>query len=210
MPRATATSNTDREKRASAVCTGARRVRNLEGAMQRLLRLIERISESSGKITAWLVVPLILATVWDVFARYVLNAPTEWAYEVAYMMMGTHALLGMAFTLRHAGHIRIDVFSQRFSQGTKAIIDLVGYLFFVLPCLCWVTWALWDYWVKALRTHELSGQSSWNPVIWPFKLVFFVAFVLLSLQIVAEIIKAVQYLSGSRMSYEGQAAVEPQ
>ena len=73
-----------------------------------------------------------------------------------------------------------------------------------------VTWSLWDYWTKALRTAEQSGQSAWNPVIWPFKLVFFIAFVLLALQVFAEMIKAVQYLAGRRASYEGQAATEPQ
>jgi len=170
-----------------------------------LLALIERVSGFSGKATAWLVAPLILATVYDVAARYLFNAPTQWAYEVGYMMMGAHALLGMAFTLREGGHIRIDAFTQRFSQTTKALIDLVGYVVFLLPCLVWITWSLWDYWMKALTTHELSGQSAWNPVIWPFKLIFFVAFALLVLQVLAEVIKAVQYLSGKRASYEGGA-----
>jgi TRAP-type mannitol/chloroaromatic compound transport system permease small subunit len=177
--------------------------------MSVLLRLIERLSGASGMLTAWLVAPLIAAAVWDVFARYVMNAPTEWAYEIGYMAMGAHALLGMAFTLRESGHIRIDAFSQAFSPTTKALIDLVGYTFFVLPCLVWMTWALWDYWTKALVSHELSGQSAWNPVIWPFKLVFFVAFVLLTLQIVAEIIKAFQYLRGRRPSYGESGTVEP-
>ncbi len=177
--------------------------------MQMVVRVIERISGLSGQFIAWLVVPLIAATVWDVFARYVFNAPTVWAYEVGYMVMGTHALIGMAFTLREAGHIRIDFFSHSFSQTTKAVIDLIGYLV-VLPCLTWVTWSLWDYWTKALRTGELSGQSAWNPPVWPFKLVFFVAFVLLVLQIIAEVIKAIEYLAGRRASYEGDAAVEPQ
>jgi TRAP-type mannitol/chloroaromatic compound transport system permease small subunit len=176
--------------------------------MGRLLLLIERLSGFTGKTTAWLVVPLIAATTYDVAARYVFNAPTEWAYEVAYMAMGAHALLGMAFTLREGGHIRIDAFTQKFSQTAKAVIDLVGYLVFVLPCLVWVTWSLWAYWVKALRTNELSGQSAWNPVIWPFKLVFFVAFVLLVLQILAEIIKAILYLAGRRPRYEGDAPAE--
>jgi TRAP-type mannitol/chloroaromatic compound transport system permease small subunit len=174
--------------------------------MRGLLSLIERLSGFSGKTTAWLVMPLIAATVYDVAARYLFNAPTQWAYEVGYMMMGAHALLGMAFTLREGGHIRIDAFTQRFSQTTKAIVDLVGYSVFVLPCLIWVTWSLWDYWRKAFTTHELSGQSAWNPVIWPFKLIFFVAFLLLVLQIVAEIVKALQYLSGQRTSYEEGAA----
>jgi len=172
--------------------------------MGALLRAIERISGVSGETTAWLVVPLILATTYDVIARYAFNAPTEWAYEVGYMVMGAHALLGMAYTLREGGHIRIDAFTQRFSQTTKAIVDLLGYLI-VLPCLCWVTWALWQYWFGALRSGELSGQSAWNPVIWPFRLIFFIAFVLLVLQIIAEVMKAVMYLAGRRPSYEASA-----
>ena len=54
------------------------------------VRLIERITGSVGLIAAWVVVPLVGATVYEVFARYVLNAPTLWAYEVGYMAMGTN------------------------------------------------------------------------------------------------------------------------
>ena len=176
--------------------------------MRLLLRAIERISGVSGHMTAWLVAPLILATVYDVGARYMFNAPTQWAYEVGYMMMGAHALLGMAYTLRENGHVRIDAFSQMFSQGAKAVIDLIGYVVFLLPCLIWMTWSLCDYWMSSFRIDERSGQSAWNPVIWPFKLIFFVAFVLLVLQILAEVIKAILYLRGRRDSYEGSAPGE--
>ena len=173
-----------------------------------LLRLIERVSGISGHVTAWLLAPLILATVYDVGARYMFNAPTQWAYEIGYMMMGAHALLGMAYTLREGGHVRIDAFSQMFSQSAKAVIDLVGYMFLVLPCLLWMTWSLWGYWMNSFQTHELSGQSAWNPVIWPFKMVFFVAFVLLVLQILGEVIKATLYLLGRRDRYEAETSAE--
>jgi TRAP-type mannitol/chloroaromatic compound transport system permease small subunit len=173
----------------------------------RFLRLIERISSVSGEATAWLVIPLTLATTYDVVARYAFNAPTQWAYEVGYMMMGAQALLGMAYTLRAGGHIRIDAFSQRFSPTGKAVVDLCGYAV-VLPCLCWITWSLWSYWVNAFRSGEQSGQSAWNPVIWPFRLIFFIAFALLVLQIVAEIIKAVLYLTGRRAHYDATAEAE--
>ena len=112
------------------------------------------------------------------------------------MVMGAHALFGMAYTLRERGHIRIDAFTQRFTQGTKAVVDLVGYLV-ILQCLVWVTWSLWSYWTLAYRTNEMSGQSAWNPVIWPFKLIFFIAFVLLVLQVIAEVMKALMYLAGA-------------
>jgi TRAP-type mannitol/chloroaromatic compound transport system permease small subunit len=177
--------------------------------MHLLLRAIERISGISGHVTAWLVAPLILATVYDVGARYLFNQPTQWAYEIGYMMMGAHALLGMAYVLREGGHVRIDAFSQMFSQGTKAVIDLIGYTIFLLPCLLWMTWSLWGYWMNSFRTGELSGQSAWNPHIWPFKLVFFVAVVFLVLQIFAEIIKAILYLRGKRARYEGDGSAEP-
>lgn len=176
--------------------------------MQPVLRTIERVSGVSGHLTAWLVTPLILATVYDVAARYLFSAPTTWAYEIGYMMMGAHALLGMAYTLREAGHVRIDAFTQRFSQGTKAVIDLVGYVVFLLPCLLWMTWSLWGYWANSFRTNEMSGQSAWNPPIWPFKLIFFVAFVLLVLQILAEVIKAILYLRGQRPRYEAESSAE--
>lgn len=176
--------------------------------MGSLIRAIERISGISGYMTAWLVAPLIGATVYDVAARYIFNSPTQWAYEVAYMAMGTHALLGMAYTLREGGHIRIDAFSQLFSERTKALIDLIGYVVFVLPCLLWMTWSLWSYWWHSYVTNELSGQSAWNPIIWPFKLVFFVAFLLLVLQIFAQVFKAVLYLSGQRPHYEAELAAE--
>lgn len=172
--------------------------------MQAIVRLIERVSGASGEITAWLVVPLIAATVYDVAARYIFNAPTQWAYEIAYMAMGTHALLGMAYTLREGGHIRIDAFTQHMSQMGKALVDLLGYAI-VLPCLCWVTWSLWHYWVGAFESGEQSGQSAWNPVIWPFRVVFLLAFVLLALQIVAEMLKAALYLSGRRVVYSADA-----
>jgi TRAP-type mannitol/chloroaromatic compound transport system permease small subunit len=170
--------------------------------MQALFRLIQGISRFSGETIAWSVVPLIAATVYDVVARYAFNAPTQWAYEIGYMVMGAHALIGMAYTLRERGHIRIDAFSQNFSSGARAVVDIAGYLV-VLPCLCWLTIALWSYWLTAYHSGEQSGQSAWNPVIWPFRLIFFVAFVLLVLQVVAELIKAVLYLAGRRPDYLG-------
>ena len=159
-----------------------------------LVRWIERITGSIGLIAAWVVVPLIGATVYEVFARYLLNAPTLWAYEIGYMAMGTNFLLGAALTLRAGGHIRIDVFYSHFGPKTKALIDLLGYLILLLPTACWLSLHLWDYAYGAFLSGQTTGESAWNPVVWPFRLVFFSGFLLLSAQGVAEVIKTIYVL----------------
>ena len=161
-----------------------------------LVRQIERLSGASGLIIAWLALPLIIATCYEVFSRYVLNNPTIWAFELGYMAMGTHALIGMAFTLRERNHIRIDVLSMRFSRRTRAIVDLIGYLVLFLPVMGWLSYALWDYWVEAFISGQRSGQSAWNPIIWPFRLCFFIGVALLLLQGLAEIVKSIDALRG--------------
>jgi TRAP-type mannitol/chloroaromatic compound transport system permease small subunit len=160
-----------------------------------MVRFIERISGIAGMAAAWLIVPLIAAMVWEVVARYVFNAPTIWAYEIAYLMTGSGFLLGMAYVLGRDAHIRIDVMSTMLSDRVKAAIDIVCYVFLLIPFCAWLTHTLWGRALAAIASGEKSGQSAWNPPLWPFRTVFFVAFALLLLQIVAEIIKAARRLS---------------
>jgi TRAP-type mannitol/chloroaromatic compound transport system permease small subunit len=163
-----------------------------------MVRIIERLSHFVGVIAAWLIVPLIFASVYEVIARYVFNAPTIWAYEIGYLMTGSGFLLGMAYALSRDAHIRIDVVSANMSARTKAIIDIVCYIGLLLPFLVWLTQVLWRRAMEAIASGEKSGQSAWNPVVWPFRTVFLVAFALLILQVIAEVIKAVQRLRGAQ------------
>ena len=158
-----------------------------------MLRAIERASEWAGVLGACLIVPLVLATCYEVFARYLFGAPTIWAYEVGYTLTGSHFLLGMAFTLKYGEHIRIDIFSGKFSERTRAIIDLVGYAV-VLPLTLWLTLYLFHYLRIGYVTNEKSGQSALNLPVWPLRVVFCLAFLLLALQVTAEVAKLVRAL----------------
>ena len=138
-----------------------------------------------------MIVPLILATCYEVLARYGFGAPTIWAYEVGYTLTGSHFLLGMAYTLRMGEHIRIDIFSGKFSAKTRATIDLVCYGI-VLPLLVWLTFALGRHLWKGYLSNEKSGQSAFNMPVWPFRVVFCAAFLVLTLQVIAEVMKTVR------------------
>ena len=158
-----------------------------------MLRAIERASEWAGVLGACLIVPLVLATCYEVFARYLFGAPTIWAYEVGYTLTGAHFLLGMAFTLKYGEHIRIDIFSGNFSPRTRAVIDLLGYAI-VLPLTAWLTLYLFFYLRTGYITNEKSGQSALNLPVWPLRVIFCLAFLLLALQVIAEVAKLLRAL----------------
>lgn len=165
--------------------------------MSVLIRSIEKLVGVIGVFAAMLLVPLVVATCWEVWARYVLGAPTIWAYEIGYILTGAHFLLGLAYTLRAGEHIRIDLFSAIMPARLRATIDAAAYAI-ILALLVWLSWALLDYLVEGFTSGERSGQSALNMVVWPFRVVFLVSFSVLALQVLAELLKAVLYLRSQR------------
>jgi TRAP-type mannitol/chloroaromatic compound transport system permease small subunit len=159
--------------------------------LNRLIVLFERVVVGVGILAALLLVPLVLATTWEVVSRYALNAPTIWAYEIGYLLTGAHFLLGLAYTLRQGEHIRIDVLSAHLSPRTRRRIDSVVYVV-VLPLLVWLCFALFDYLMAGYTRGETSGQSALNLPVWPFRLVFVLAFAMLALQVLCELLKSLR------------------
>jgi TRAP-type mannitol/chloroaromatic compound transport system permease small subunit len=164
--------------------------------MNTILRTVDRLSGHLGILAAWIVLPLIFATVYEVSSRYLFNAPTLWAYEIGYMATGANFLLGAAFALREGSHIRIDILYSRLSEKRKALIDVLGYLFLFLPVGIWLSYRLGDSALDAFHSNQRSGESAWNPVIWPFRTIFFIGFAVLSLQAIVECIRAMKVLFG--------------
>ena len=159
--------------------------------MNPFVNRIERITTNIGIIAALTLVPLILTTTYEVFARYIFDAPTIWAYEVGYMLTGTHFLLGMAYTLQQGQFIRIDIFSQDMSEKTRAFIDLCAYSV-ILPLMMWLMYGLTAYLISGFIKNERSGQSAMNMAVWPFRVVFLIAFTILALQVYAEFMKSLE------------------
>lgn len=164
--------------------------------MKSVVRFIEWLTASVGYAVALLVIPLALAMGYEVFARYLFGAPTIWAYEIGYMIMGVHFLLGSAFTLQRRGHVRVDLIYSQLSPKKKALIDLLVYAVLLLPFLVLLTNYLWDYAYHSLERGERTGSSAWSPIIWPLRMCYVAAFALLALQVLAEIIKSYRVITG--------------
>jgi TRAP-type mannitol/chloroaromatic compound transport system permease small subunit len=104
----------------------------------RAVRAIDRVAELCGVAVAWLMVPLIVAVVYEVVARYAFAAPTLWSFDVTYMLYGAIFMLGAAYALRIGAHIRTDFFWERWSLRTRGIIDAIAYAVFFFPGIA--TW----------------------------------------------------------------------
>lgn len=165
--------------------------------MRRLIRIIETITEAVGGTAALVVIPLTIATCYEVFARYLFGAPTIWAFELGYTLMGVHFLLGGALTLKRQQHVRIDLIYAQLGPRTRATIDLTLYALLTLPCLWLLVQRLGGYAVEAWHSGETSGQSAWNPPIWPLRMLIAFSFALLMLQVLAECLKCVRVLTGA-------------
>src|SRR5918992_2237800 len=168
----------------------------LELLVRALVRFIETISRLGGYAAAALVLMLVLLMVHEVVVRYVFSAPTVWGYELSTWVMGASFVLAIAYALMTDSHVRVDFLHDLLGARARHAFDLLGYVLFVLPMLLWLSGGMWGYFYGALTTAERSGQSAWNPVIWPFRLVLFLGVVALTLQVVAEIVKSAFALAG--------------
>jgi TRAP-type mannitol/chloroaromatic compound transport system permease small subunit len=164
--------------------------------MRALVDALERVTSGIGYLAALVVLPLAFATAYEVFARYVLLEPTIWAFELGYSLTGAHFLLGAAITLKKGAHVRIDLIYARLPRRWQAGLDLIFYVCLYLPFLVLLSDALLDYAIRAMESGERTGQSAWNPPIWPLRVVLATGFVLLTLQVLAEILKSAAIVAG--------------
>ena len=156
----------------------------------RLVRIIDKFTDSTGTWVAWLNVPLVIAVSIEVFSRYLLDAPTIWSFDVTYMLYGTIFMLGAAYALHKGAHIRTDFFFEKWSIRTKGIIDSTAYIVFFFPSIFTFLLVSGDEGWYAYTINETSEQTPWRPILWPFKMVVPLACLLLLIQGVSEAIKS--------------------
>ena len=158
--------------------------------MQSLLLGVDRLSTWIGQAFAWLIVLLTLMICGEVFSRYVLNDPHDWALNAQIMMYGTLFMMAGAYTLAKSGHVRGDVLYGFFQPRTQASIDLVLYIVFFLPGIVALTWAGWSYANESLAIREKTFSATPLP-LYPFKFIVPLAGAILLLQGLVEIVRCV-------------------
>jgi TRAP-type mannitol/chloroaromatic compound transport system permease small subunit len=157
----------------------------------RLVRIIDKFTDTTGTWVAWLNVPLVLAVAYEVFARYLFDAPTIWSFDVTYMLYGTIFMLGSAYALHKGAHIRTDFFFEKWSIRTKGMIDSIAFLVFFFPSIFVFFLVSGQEGWYSMLIGETSEQTPWRPILWPFKLVVPLTCLLLLIQGISETIKCI-------------------
>lgn len=117
---------------------------------------IDRINERVGEWASWLNVVLVLLVCVDVFNRYALNYTAAWVAELEWHLFALVFLLGAGFAWKHDRHVRVDLFYVRFQPKDKALTDIVGTLFFLLPWSFTLMVVSWRYAWKSFLIRETS------------------------------------------------------
>ncbi len=141
--------------------------------MAKIIKVIDAVSDRSGEISAWLILPATLVIVYEIVSRYVFNAPTLWAHGVAMRIFGVYFVIGGAYAILHKAHIRVDVVYQRFPVRVRGFIDVLisGPFLFLTIFVC--LWFGSRYFWKSLMLLENCGTPFHAP-IYPIK--FFIPF----------------------------------
>ncbi|MDX2288005.1 MAG: TRAP transporter small permease subunit [Hyphomicrobiaceae bacterium] len=153
---------------------------------------VDHLNTVVGQLFSWTILALTLAVCYEVVARYVFNAPTNWAYDVSYMLYGTLFMMAGGYALSRNGHVRGDFLYRQWSARTQAWTDLVLYILFFFPGIIALVYSGWDFARLAYLLNERSSASPDGPIIWPFKAIIPVVGVLMLLQGFVEVARCVQ------------------
>ena len=155
-----------------------------------VIRTIDKFTELTSYVFVIVIIPLILANVVEVFARYVLRSPTVWALDVTTMSYATLFMLGAALALLKGAHVRTDMLWERFSDRTKGMIDSLALLIFFLPTMAVLFSISIDDFLYSISIDERSSSGAWTPVLWPLRGVIPLTAFMLFLQGISELMKS--------------------
>lgn len=161
----------------------------------RYLEIQDKVSDLLGKAVSWISLVLIAVLLLEVFLRYILNSPTSWGHELSAMLFGAFGIFSGAYTLRHGGHVRIEIIYLFFPDKAKLVCDVIVYTVSTLVFLVFLKMGF-DFAYQSWLTDEISSKSSWEPLLYPIKATIPIALIFLILQNIAELLRSLFKLCG--------------
>jgi TRAP-type mannitol/chloroaromatic compound transport system permease small subunit len=150
-------------------------------------RTVDKLNLATGKLVAFLMVPMLLVMILEVIMRYGFKSPTLWGTEMATFIFAGYVLLGAGYTHLQDGHVNMNALYQRLARKNKAIFDLITSTAFFLYCgvllyeSCRFTW-------DAMISGRHTG-TDWNPPLAPVLITMPIGVFLMLLQGIVKFVR---------------------
>ena len=174
----------------------------------RLARGIDIMNEHIGRTVAWLVLAMVLVQFVVVLLRYTFGVGSLFLQESIVYLHATMFMLGAGYTFLHGQHVRVDVFYREASEHRKAMVDLAGVIFFLLPVCALITIYGWPYVSKSWAVLEGSKETSGIPAVFILKTAILFFAVLMALQGISLALKSYFRIRGKSMALSTENKTE--
>ncbi len=162
--------------------------------LRALVRSIDRFTDASGRLLAWLALAMALLTAFIVVMRYGFNRNSIFTQELVTYMHASLFMLGSAFALKAGAHVRVDIFYRRFSDRGRAWVNSLGGIVFLIPVCLFILFTSWDFVAEAWAIRETSSEPGGIPGVYLLKTLIPLMAVNLLLQGVAETLRSALFL----------------
>ena len=174
----------------------------LLSALAALTRAIDAANERIGRVAAWLALLMVLLQFVVVVMRYIFGVGFIALQEGVIYLHATLFLVGAGYTLLHGGHVRVDIFYRDARPRRRALIDLLGVIFFLMPVCVIIGWASWPYLAQSWSVFESSAETSGIPAIYALKSMILAFVVLIAFQGLSLALHAVLTLAGRQERHD--------
>ncbi len=174
--------------------------------MRKFVKLLDSFSERTGGIVSWLALVLVVVTAYDVLARYIFKAGSVALQELEWHIFSVMFLLTAAYTLKKDAHVRVDLIYARLSARGKAIVDLLGSIFFLLPFCAIIIYTSAGFVESSWAVLEGSGDPGGLPGRYALKAMIIVGFALLGAQGISQAARSLATIIDPPGSDDGRGA----
>jgi len=177
--------------------------------LQRIVSFLDGLAELLGRFASVFAPLMLLVTCYVVVTRYVLNTGSVAVQDLVTYCNALIFTLGAGYALKHDAHVRVDIFYSQAKPRTKALVNLVGTLFMLLPVMVFLLLTCWNYVASAWAIREGSPDTGGLPYVYLLKTLILVLGGVLILQGVAEALRSLlQLLEGRGPAVSVASALE--
>ena len=164
--------------------------------LRQLARTIDRWQDAFGRALSWLMLVMVLVVFFDVVMRYAINRTYVFTQELEWYIFAVAYLMAGGYVLLYDEHIRVDILYSRFTPRTRAWMDFVLFFVFYFPSTVLVMYTAWPFFRNSFTVLEGSPDPGGIPARWALKGVIIVAFGIMVVQGLSEVIKRFYWAKG--------------